>query len=229
MAESIYSKTYTSFSGADIVATFAGRVIGELQGITYSITREKAPIYTLGSPDPRSFSRGKRGIAGNLIFSVFDRDALVEELKGHADMNITGWSSVAASHGYMGDMQTWDDYMSGQITSLEPSHEGIVSDLLDFASQPQAIEYVDEIPPFDVTITFANEYGQVASMAILGVEILNEGSGMSIDDVVTERAMTYVARRLQHIRPGLPNVQPVRGGTSNTSGGGAGSGTEATT
>lgn len=34
-----YTKTYTSFSGCDIVACFNGKVIGELQAITYSITR----------------------------------------------------------------------------------------------------------------------------------------------------------------------------------------------
>ena len=44
-----YRETYTSFSGADILATFTPVggtpvVIGELQAITYSINREKAPI-----------------------------------------------------------------------------------------------------------------------------------------------------------------------------------------
>ena len=76
-----YTKTYTSFSGCDITAAFNGKVIGELQGITYSVSREKAPIYTMGSAEPRSFSRGKRGIAGTLVFTVFDRDALIEEFK----------------------------------------------------------------------------------------------------------------------------------------------------
>ena len=76
-----YTKTYTSFSGCDIVASFNGKMIGELQGITYSVSREKAPIYTMGSAEPRSFSRGKRGIAGSLVFTVFNRDALIEEFK----------------------------------------------------------------------------------------------------------------------------------------------------
>ena len=47
-AASRYSKTFTSFAGADIVATINGIVIGELQAITYSVTREKAPIYCMG-------------------------------------------------------------------------------------------------------------------------------------------------------------------------------------
>ena len=75
-----FIKTYTSFSGADLVVSFGPCVIGELQQITYGVQREKAPIYTLGNPDPRSYSRGKRAIAGNCVFAVFDRDALIEEM-----------------------------------------------------------------------------------------------------------------------------------------------------
>lgn len=40
--------TYRSFRGPDIVATFNGRVIGELQSISYSIGREHQPIRLLG-------------------------------------------------------------------------------------------------------------------------------------------------------------------------------------
>ena len=44
MTSEQYTKTYTTFGGSDIVATFNGKVIGELQAITYSITREKVPV-----------------------------------------------------------------------------------------------------------------------------------------------------------------------------------------
>ena len=49
VASSQYTRTYTTFSGCDLVATFGAVVIGELQAISYSISREKAPVYTLGS------------------------------------------------------------------------------------------------------------------------------------------------------------------------------------
>ena len=55
-----FSKTYNSFSGVDMVVTFGGKILGELQGISYTIQREKAPIYSMGEADPRSFSRSKR-------------------------------------------------------------------------------------------------------------------------------------------------------------------------
>lgn len=39
-----YTDTYTTFSGADIVASFGGVGIASLAGITWSVTREKAPV-----------------------------------------------------------------------------------------------------------------------------------------------------------------------------------------
>ena len=45
--------------------------------MSYSVTREKAPIYTMGSPDVRAYSRNKRGVAGSLIWINFDRHALL--------------------------------------------------------------------------------------------------------------------------------------------------------
>jgi hypothetical protein len=37
-----FSKSYNSFSGVDMVVTFGGKVIGELQGISYTINCESS-------------------------------------------------------------------------------------------------------------------------------------------------------------------------------------------
>jgi len=39
-----YTRTLTSFSGADLIVSFGKRVIGELQQITWNIQREKVPV-----------------------------------------------------------------------------------------------------------------------------------------------------------------------------------------
>ena len=70
-----FTRTYNSFSGVDMVVSFNNKIIGEIQGVSYTVQREKAPVYTMGSADPRSFSRGKRGIAGSMVFMVFDRSS----------------------------------------------------------------------------------------------------------------------------------------------------------
>ena len=61
------AKTYTSYSGVDIRVVVNGEAVGSIQAISCAIQREKAPIYVMGRVDPRSFSRGKRGIAGTMI------------------------------------------------------------------------------------------------------------------------------------------------------------------
>lgn len=57
--------------------------------------------------------------------------------------------------------------------------------------------YSDQILPFDVTLAGTNELGAATAMKIFGVEILNEGSGVSIDDAVTEMQATFVARYVE--------------------------------
>lgn len=179
-----FTETYTTFSGADIVATFGGVTVGTLTGITWSVTREKAPVYTMGSANPRSFSRGKRGIAGSCIFNTFDKPALYGMLLAHVDDATTKY--------YTRSSNLLPGFGSTSIT-----HRGIVPvDEQTLDVQASFPFYADQIPPFDVTITFANEYGQAAVRNLYGVEILNEGSGASMDDIVIEETMTYVAREL---------------------------------
>jgi hypothetical protein len=184
MAQSAYTKTFTSFSGADIVATFNGRVVGELQAITYSVTREKAPIYVMGDPNPKSFSRGKRGIAGSLVFTVFDRDAL-HQMKTTANPVFRHGLNSTQSGKFNNDNLTAVHGINMNQTDLPGKW-----------AEKKAPKYSDEIPPFDITVNFLNEYGQSSQMTIFGVEILNEGMGMSVDDITTEKACTFIARSI---------------------------------
>jgi hypothetical protein len=196
-----YTKTYTTFSGCDIVCTFGNTVIGELQAITYSVSREKAPVYTMGSAEPRSFSRGKRGIAGTLVFTVFDRDALIESLQDH----IRQAGSFKRIGGDIGNtamsIDDWDAKMTSAVTSdTTGSTADDVSSITNKIAATADPKYADEIPPFDITVSFANEYGQKAALVIYGAEILNEGSGFSIDSVTSEKACTFVARKIEYMK-----------------------------
>lgn len=209
-----FERSFSAFSGANIVATFNGRHIAELQGITYSIAREKGPIFTMGSPDARAFGRGKRGISGSLIFQTFDREALMEELKktyqnkpsiAKYQTFISNVNSFRAK--YLGldvaerggelDIASVDDMIT---RNLNVDSGGIPTDWNDVLTWEEP-EYNDQLPPFHISIAFANEEGRRARMEIFGVEILNEGMTMTVDDLSLEKAMTYVARRIKYIRP----------------------------
>jgi hypothetical protein len=53
---------------------------------------------------------------------------------------------------------------------------------------------IDQLPPIDITIVFANEYGSLSRGAVYGVEFLNSGVTLSIEDILTEEVVNFVAR-----------------------------------
>lgn len=244
MAGKDYAKTLTSFSGSDLVVNFGPKTIGELQQISWGIKREKAPVFTLGSPDARSFSRGKRGIGGSLVMAQFNRDALMEELVD--DPNV--WKQIApvAMFTAAGNLSQrsnemfenalhaagWGDYTDYTRSNPTADIPGVTVGSAQYGytggtqitagttigndgattvrvppgfAQIRAknIIYADMIPPFDVTLTFANEYGQAAFQKIYDIDILDEQSGVSVDSIVMERSMSYVARRISPLMTGV--------------------------
>ena len=262
-------QTLTSFSGADLVATFANKVIGELQQISWAVQRDKAPVFTCGSPDARSFSRGKRGLAGSMVFAVFDHDSLVSALQsvwndiapsamftaaannklamsedftnaldmikwnksisnlqnGKNDDNNSGVSlDKREGYGFSWGATTSGDYTNAIDAQVAPgSNNTPALDRYGFVDpdgwkqdgdniyvpagfapiRGENVIYADTLPPFDVTLTFASEYGHTAFPKIYDVDILNESSGASVDTVVMARQVTWIARRLSPLIRGV--------------------------
>ena len=260
-------QTLTSFSGADLVATFANKVIGELQQISWAVQRDKAPVFTCGSPDARSFSRGKRGLAGSMVFAVFDHDALVSALQsvwndiapsamftaaannkransedftnaldmikwnqtvsniqnGISDDNNSGVSlDDRAGYGFSFGSTTSGDYTNainaqvanGSNNTPSIDEDGFVDGWANDGDKiyvpagfspirGENVIYADTLPPFDVTLTFASEYGHTAFQKTYDVAILNESSGASVDTVVMARQVTWIARRLSPLIRGV--------------------------
>lgn len=151
-----YSKTYTSFAGADIIATFTPKggkpkIIGEIQTISYSTYRPTKQVYAIGKIGPKGVVRGHRTIAGSLIFTVFDRHVLKDMMN--------------------------DATANGVNCEVKP----------------------DNLPPFDVTVTFLNENGNSSILVIHGVSLVSEGQTMSVEDMITENTMSYVALDVTHM------------------------------
>lgn len=197
-----FTRGYNSFSGVDIKAVFAGKAIGTLQGISYSVSREKAPIFTMGSADPRAFARGKRGIAGSMVFIQFDSEPLMYEL---ANPDRDPGKFISDGDDLRPEF-TFNQTVPIAGSSVVPVGEDSVnfagaaagqqeSNLTSVGSDQQAAIpwYPDQIPPFDVVLNAANEYGGLSIMKILGIELMNSGYGISVDDIVSEHSYTWIA------------------------------------
>lgn len=60
---------------------------------------------------------------------------------------------------------------------------------------------IDEIPPIDVTIVFNNEFGYSSGIRIYGIELVDHGMTMSVDDMYTEQICSYQARGITEMAP----------------------------
>ena len=156
----------------------------------------------MGSANPRSFARGKRGIAGTLVFTVFDRDSLIESMKDKLNgenLGVQKFKTNGSSEIY--SIEKWDELMSGYANpSGSPDEDGNTGGTVNGLVGYYAPIYADEILPFDITITFANEQGARSVTTIYGVELFNEGSGYSVDSIAAEKAYSFIARNIDYMK-----------------------------
>jgi hypothetical protein len=95
-------------------------------------------------------------------------------------------SSIVRSHGL--SIGSTIDQLDTQVSDIYGMHE------------LAAPSYSDQVLPFDITLAGTNEYGAMCAAKILGVEILNEGSGISVDDAVSQALATFVARAIEPVQ-----------------------------
>ncbi len=245
-------QTFTAFSGNDLYAFMQAdwltkadgdtppmRMMGELAGITVQVSREKAPIYTAGSPDPRCFTKGKRGVSGSLMFQNFDRDAF---------MRIIG-DKFAKPLGSEQGFKTYRDQRTfdvAKVSDLDPPviknnnsqllftdqgnltispphgvYNSVMSNAYDQAAslaevigQHRYLLYADQLPPFHVICMFVNEDGHAAYAAVLGCEIVTQGQEFSLDRLDQGQVCAYVARGFIPLTPvKTGNYQDYLGGS----------------
>lgn len=236
-SDSLASKvtdTYTTFSGIDITAIFDNLIMATLSGIATSLTREKVPVFTVGSANARSISRGKRACAGSLQFTLFDRDPFYNLFLdpshfyyAHADevnyltnpINIAEFTGLFFQQGFGDIADSPTGLAGGGLQAQNAGSRGITFNPAGSGSGPvvgtggaatvptvgagtgqvgalsvrRSAQHADQVYPFDITLAAQNEYGRASSCAVIGVEIINEGGGISVDDITNEQQMTFIA------------------------------------
>ena len=183
-----YEGTYHSFSGVDIVAYIHIPSGITKEEITISdvvrVNGKDIPKYTIDTATIETF-RGKAPVMGvlgtlqSISYSTYRDVAPVRSLgKVYAHAYTRGARTIAGT-------MVWtmlDQHVLARALRLSPIEDYDVSTIL-----------TDQLPPFNIIITFNNEYGGISKMGIYGVRVVNEGVTLSIDDLITEQTNTYVA------------------------------------
>ncbi len=156
-----------SFSGTDITATI----------VLPTIDREKG---TIGEADVLEMAEIQ-----TISYSIHRENAPIRTI-GHVNPRgfVKGGRTIAGSLIFT----VFNEYAFYRIKEFRQmmSESGLF-----FA--PLA----DMLPPFDIVLSFFNEYGLGAKMKLYGVTIVDEGGTMSVDDLITEQTYTFMARGIQ--------------------------------
>ncbi|HYT40850.1 MAG TPA: hypothetical protein VEP90_00760, partial [Methylomirabilota bacterium] len=165
---------YRAFSGSNIYATIGHRQVGTLQSVTCSITREVAALYSFGDSNPKSFVRGKRGIAGTLVFTQYDRHALLQDIfleqynrtlregqgafnsqfaGNNPNQNLLGQPYVSTRN--FADPNSGGAFVQALgLSAIDNTGDlaNELSSLYDLVANTR-LRYTDQIPEFDIHIT----------------------------------------------------------------------------
>ena len=186
----------TVFSGSDVVVIFGDEYVGECMSFTLGVNREAGPLYVMGRKSPIAIPKGKRGIGGSFILAQLGYDALLKYIKSvqsdprrqeiwvRKDEVVLQMTGEAPDRAQIGEMTA-----GGAAASVATAAAVAKSDLW----VPTAPYYADQIPPFNITVVGVNEQGDKMGFRVYGVTILNDGIGVSIDELNIESRYTFVA------------------------------------
>ncbi len=210
---------YTSLGGSDIHAVFGNYKFGSIQMIRYAVSREKAQIYTLGSPSARATARGKRSVSGAFVFTLIDRKGLVKAMAdagGNTNglvflnndeianfANSANQAKPTASQNYRDSTRAGGTFGTAGVIGTTNTNQSAFVPFTDSSifnetnfGLPTAPYIADQLLPFDITIVGVPEYGSAFAkrLVIHGVEVMTEASGTSIDDLVIEKQNSFIAK-----------------------------------
>jgi hypothetical protein len=188
----------STFSGADVAIIFGDEYIGECMSFTIGVNREAGPLYVMGRKSPIAVPKGKRGVGGSFILAQLGYDALLQYVANvfkdekyrkvwiRKDENVP---QIAEG------TQNFKDFTTSALTSQAGVATAIGASTVaanDLWVQTEPF-YVDQLPPFNVTVVGVNEQGDKMGFRVYGMTILNEGLALSIDELNVEKRYTFIA------------------------------------
>lgn len=188
-----------SYSGADCkaVAYFNDEVdytknndVVSLEGlatISYSVYEAKSPVRRLGERSVAGYTKGIRTIAGSMIFLVIEDHPLAELVKkgNKTEVYSTDNDTKGVSYKVTNDVNR---YLS---TMLKPFNIGLF--------YKTEVSFSDNSEEYEYSTVYKTGFNEMAHLVISGVEIISEGMVTSVNDMVTEVSMQFVAHDVFNI------------------------------
>lgn len=212
MADTIV-REYTSKAGTEIHAVFDTVKFGDMHMVKYATQRDVANIHVMGRVDAVGTAKGKRQTTGACVFTVFQKDRLLEAIRGNTANNIFLTKHELLNYGdgdttkNTGDRGKLLQFGTRRFNTSNPDlqENGTLQTItsesifnINTYGSVSTVALADQIPPFDITLVGISEVDVASAqkMVIHGVQFTSDQGGTSIDDLVLERQLTFIARRI---------------------------------
>lgn len=153
-----------SYYDKDNVRKTSTVYMGSIISLSYSMYRNKKSVFNLGQHVIDGFSIGERYVAGTMIKTMFMQD----EFAG----------AISNLKKLISDDLRFNDTYSGLLTPRQ------FSNLM-----------ADDLLACNIIILYSSEYtGDIVKEVIYDATFINNGQVMSINDIITETTISYVAK-----------------------------------
>jgi len=153
--------------------------LGSVMSLSYSVYRDKTPVFNCGSHLIDGFSIANKYVAGSLMTIMYEYDEFAEFLSG-IELENRFKDNISFEYQNVKGIKEFHTYMR------------------------------DDLLPFNIHAIFTNEYsGETREVVIYDATFINNGQVMSIQDIITENTLQYVARDIseQHSIGGVRTNQ----------------------
>ena len=196
MANLEYSKVFKSIAGIDITPIINGKSIGTLQQLTIMSNRDMAAWWGMGSVNARGIAKGKRALGGTLNFLNINRHALLAIAKaggqkywGYTHEHRSTPDNSSALNVNLASIMSFEE----RQTADTATYSATANPEIGFNKTWYDPTFADQMPPFDIVLSAATETGLRAKMVIYGAQVMNDGISVSMEDLVMEQQMQYLA------------------------------------
>lgn len=173
-------------------------VIDSIQTLSYQIHTDKAPVRAIGFKYPKGYTHGQRLIAGSLITTVINEHPLIQLIdQVNSLFNWTGGFEpqrlTQSKKVLQQNIDIYNSYKSKEklekFTDASMNRELIPSSTL-----------IDQLPPLNCSILGVNEAGNAVHVMLYGLEFINDGAVLSVQDILTENTSTFVCQDIDIMR-----------------------------
>lgn len=153
--------------------------LGTCMQFSFSVYREKTPVFNMGENVIDGFQINKKYVAGSMVNALLGKDEIAEF--------INQYSKRAKSI----DMQKYQELATYSAYKAKTESQQIKK----FHTFMK-----DDLTQFNVDVLFTSEYtDDVSRITLYGCNFINNGQVMSVHDMISEYTMQFVAKDMREL------------------------------